>query len=62
MRIYDPAGRLVRRVLNETLAPGLHAPTWDAKGDDGRAVASGVYFVTLDVRGHTFRNRLVLVR
>ena len=62
LRIYDPAGRLVRRVLDQKLAPGMHAPSWDARGDDGHPVASGVYFVTLDVRGQTFRNRLVLVR
>jgi outer membrane protein assembly factor BamB len=62
LRIYDPAGRLVRTLVKERLVPGLHSVPWDARGDDGRPVASGVYFVTLDSGGRTFRDRLVLVR
>jgi outer membrane protein assembly factor BamB len=62
LRIYDPAGRLVRRLLNERLAPGLHGAAWDARAEDGRTVPSGVYFVTLEVAGRTFQDRLVLVR
>lgn len=49
--IRDLRGRAVRRIELGALAAGPYryatAPTWDGKNDDGRAVPSGMYLVTL---------------
>jgi hypothetical protein len=49
--IRDLRGRAVRRIELGPLAAGPYryatAPTWDGTSDDGRAVLSGMYFVTL---------------
>jgi hypothetical protein len=48
LQVFDLRGRLVRNLVDGTLAAGRHTATW--RGDDagGRAAAAGVYFVRLD--------------
>jgi hypothetical protein len=46
--IYDARGRLVRRLLDGARSAGTHAVRWDGTDDQGREVASGVYFYRLD--------------
>jgi hypothetical protein len=47
LRIYDAAGRSVR-----TLNAGSSEVIWDGRDSHGRALAPGVYFYRLHVRGH----------
>lgn len=44
IRVYDVAGRLVRRLLNGGAEPGPHDLVWNVTDDDGRRVGAGVYF------------------
>ena len=43
--VYDPVGRRVRELSAGILGAGLHDLSWDGRGDDGRLVAAGVYWV-----------------
>ena len=43
--IYNPSGRRVRSLLNETLNAGEHALVWDGNDDQGRATGAAVYLV-----------------
>jgi len=62
-RVYDASGRLVRVLLNsEPVAPGTRVLTWDGERERGGAVASGVYFVKLELDGRTHTSRAVLIR
>ena len=45
--IYDGRGRLVRRLVDETLPAGLHRPVWRGLDQRGQRVASGVYYVSV---------------
>ena len=47
LAIYDVSGRLVRTLVDGPVGPGRHAARWDGRDDEGRACASGVYFVRL---------------
>jgi flagellar hook assembly protein FlgD len=47
LSIYDVNGALVRTLTNETRAAGAQSATWDGRDDEGRSVASGVYFYKL---------------
>ena len=66
--IYGADGRLVRAVSREArAAPGMNDLTWNLLGDDGRRVATGVYFVkaraALDKGGKTVQiTRVTVVR
>jgi uncharacterized delta-60 repeat protein len=60
LRIYDVAGRLVRRLAEEQLPAGQHARAWDGKDDAGRRVAAGVYFCRLHA-GESVQKKSLLV-
>jgi agmatine/peptidylarginine deiminase len=60
--VYDTAGRLVRRLVDETRPAGSHAVVWDGTDDAGREVASGVYFYRLRAAGIAYSRPAVLVR
>ncbi|HEX7070522.1 MAG TPA: DUF3160 domain-containing protein, partial [Rhodothermales bacterium] len=45
--IYDVQGRLVRRLVDQTLPPGNYTLRWDGSLDDGSLAASGTYFCRL---------------
>lgn len=59
--LYDAAGRLVRTLAREAMPSGPRVLTWDGKDDDGRRVATGVYFCRVEVPGHDARKKLVLL-
>jgi hypothetical protein len=63
LRIYDPAGRLVRVLLDETVPAGRHLTEWDGTDRSGSRTVSGMYFVRLETeRGGTARQKLLLLR
>jgi len=57
LAVYDPAGRLVTRLVDDHLGAGAHRVSWDGTDADGRSVASGTYFATLTVDGRTVASR-----
>jgi hypothetical protein len=62
LRIFDAAGRLVREVADEHVAVGSHTRAWDGRDEQGRDVASSIYFYELDVEGKRMSSKLVQVR
>ena len=45
LRVFDVAGRCVRRLVDgELVGPGRRRAVWDGRDDFGRAQPSGVYF------------------
>jgi len=62
LSVHDVAGRLVRRFDPAAGAQGLLAVDWDGRASSGERVASGVYFVRLEVDGAIATQRMVLLR
>jgi hypothetical protein len=62
LSVHDVAGRLVRRLDPATGAQGFVAVDWDGRASSGERVASGVYFVRLEVDGAVATQRMVLLR
>ena len=60
--VYDPAGRLVRILTDDSREPGEHVISWDGRTSDGRRASSGVYFLLLEGAGERRTRRVVLVR
>ncbi len=60
--VYDPAGRLVRRLQAGRLLSGEHEIRWDGCDSQGRRVAVGLYFVRSTAGGESRDCRLVLVK
>ena len=57
--VYDVAGRLVRRLANESFEAGRHARAWDGSTDGGTRAAAGVYFLRLSTPGGTLTKPIV---
>ena len=60
LNIYSAAGQLVRRLVSERRAAGVHSDSWDGRNESGARVASGVYIVRLGVAGQA-KTRLISV-
>jgi endonuclease/exonuclease/phosphatase family metal-dependent hydrolase len=60
--IYDAAGRFVRRLADEVLTEGPHELLWSGDDAQGRAVASGIYFVRVAGATRTTTRSVALVR
>jgi hypothetical protein len=56
------AGRRVRGLIDRPLLAGRHRAVWDGRDDRGRPVASGVYWLQLEVGGERRLVRAVRVR
>jgi hypothetical protein len=63
LRVYSISGRLVRVLLDSELrGPGTHTTEWDGTDDQGRNVASGVYFYRLEADGERLTRKMILLK
>jgi len=64
LHLHDATGRRVRTLVPVQVLPaGRHEVLWDGRDDQGRAVASGVYFARLESGARVLaKRRLTLVR
>ena len=60
--IYDVRGHRVATLVDAQYAPGTHHVAWHGRDDRGDRVASGTYFVTLDIGATHLRRSLVLLK
>lgn len=59
--IYDPAGRLVRTLVEGTRAAGHHSAVWDGREASGREAASGIYYYRIEGEGYGVATRKMLL-
>ena len=62
LTIYDVAGRKVTQLLSGSREPGIHSVNWSGRDADGRALATGVYLVQLELGGRTAAQKLLHLR
>ena len=63
LTIYDVAGSVTRRLMaRQPQRAGDHEIGWDGRGDRGRQVAAGVYFVRLESGTSSLTRKLVVSR
>jgi Tol biopolymer transport system component len=60
--IYDVQGRVIRRLLDRRQMPGDHTVRWDASGDGGSGVPSGVCYCKMQAGERRGWGRVVLRR
>ena len=51
LRVYNVRGQLVKTLVNEQMAKGLHEVNWDGRDASGSHVASGVYYAKVASNG-----------
>jgi len=62
VKVYNVVGRLVSVLAEDLLGPGVHMTDWRAVDDNGNPVASGVYYVKLQVGKRYITKRLILLK
>jgi FlgD Ig-like domain len=62
VKIYNVAGRLVATLLDEPRSPGRYRVDWTARGEDGTSLASGVYYVKLQIGKRSVTMRMVQLK
>jgi hypothetical protein len=62
LKIFNVLGQEVRTLVDEPQGAGLHLVRWDARGNAGRPVSSGIYFLELRAGGRRQVHKLVLLR
>ncbi len=62
LTIYDLAGRVIERLLDETQAAGEHTVVWDAHDQEGNLLSAGVYLYRIQSAEFTASRKMVLLR
>ncbi len=62
LKIYNVKGELVSVLIDGEVAAGPQRAVWDGTGDNGRPVASGVYFYRLKTEDRTLDKRMLLIK
>jgi len=62
VKVYNVVGRLVSVLAEEMLPPGAYTTQWPGVDDQGQAVASGVYYVRLQIGRRFLTQRLILLK
>jgi CubicO group peptidase (beta-lactamase class C family) len=60
--IYDLSGRQVRLLTNSVFRSGKHSVVWNGHDDEGKAMASGLYFVHLQVDDHILTRKIMMLK
>ncbi len=62
VKVYNRAGRLVRRVADHaSMGPGGNVVRWDGRDGDGGRVPAGLYLVTVEALGETKQGALAIL-
>lgn len=62
LKIYNVLGKVVRTLIDEPIAPGVHHKIWDGRDEEGNQVASGIYFYRLRAGALQDTKKMVLLK
>jgi len=62
LKVYDALGRLVMTLVERYQAAGVYQVNWDGRDMNGRPVASGIYFYTIQAGDFRLTKKMVLMR
>jgi hypothetical protein len=60
--VFDAAGRLVRVLVDDTLATGEHTVAWNGRDKKAATVSPGVYFLRLESSGQVRLTKAVVLK
>ena len=60
--VYNLKGQKVKSLINEKMDMGVHKIIWNGTNNQGKEVASGVYYYRLSSGNYTKTNKMVLMK
>ncbi len=61
LRIFDPEGRVIRKLVDGPRGIGYHTVIWNGADDRGERLPSGTYFYTLEIAGKRETRKVILI-
>ena len=61
VKIYNSFGQLVNTIIDAKLVPGEHTFFWAGTDNDGKSVASGVYYYTISTSSQQVSKPMIFV-
>lgn len=62
LTIYNVKGQRVRTLLSSPLKKGYNSTEWDGMDDNGKAMASGIYFAKINSKGRSVVHKVMVVK
>jgi len=62
LAVFNPAGRLVRKLEHGLIEAGRHRQQWDGKDDQGRVLSAGIYYLRLHGQKGSAGRKITLVK
>lgn len=62
LSIYNAAGRLIKKIVNERKNPGIHTVGWNGKDTNGNIVSNGVYFYKLKMKDFRITRKMLFIQ
>ena len=62
LAVFDVAGRLVKRLVSESMSAGRHEAVWEGRDTAGRQASAGVYFFQLKTTDTIDTKRMTLIK
>ena len=60
--VYNVRGQRVAVLVDEVKPAGEHSVVWDGKDDNGRSMASGLYFCRMEAGGKSLNQKMTLLK
>jgi hypothetical protein len=60
--VYNTKGQLVKRLISQNMNAGNHTVVWNGKDNNGRSVASGIYFYRMNTEKSSFTKKMMLIK
>jgi hypothetical protein len=62
LEVFNIKGQKVKKLVDEILPAGQHSVTWNGKDENGKSVASGVYFYKMKAGQYTSTKKMILMK
>jgi hypothetical protein len=62
LRVYDVSGKLIRTLIHQETEAGIHKAIWNGKDDNGRKVASGLYFYRFESEDFSETHKMIMLK
>ncbi len=59
LRVYSPAGVLVRTLKSGVEQAGFYRVAWDGSDENGKRIGEGIYYCRLEAGGFTATRKMV---
>ena len=62
IEVFDVLGKSVRVITNKYIHKGEHVVRWNLRSGENKAVANGIYLVSLSVNGYSISRKITIVK